>query len=424
MGILIGLDHVAHEWPNKKVIDDLTIGVQEGERIGVVGRNGDGKSTLLDIVGRLVEPDAGSVTWRGGIHVGMLGQSDTLRDDDTVCRAVVGDVPEYEWASDPRVRGIIDELIGDLDWQGRVGELSGGQRRRCDLARLLVGTWDVILMDEPTNHLDMQAIRWLAEHLKRRWPDGEGALLVVTHDRWFLDEVCEHMWEVHDREVTPFEGGYSAYIQQRCERDRQAAVMEELRQNTLRKELSWLAHGPKARTSKPKFRIDAARELIANDPPLRNPLELKRLAVSRLGKKVITMKGVSYCYPGAERPTIEDVDWLIGPGDRYGILGANGAGKSTLLRLMTGRLEPTRGTVGIGASVKFGWLSQHLDALSDKEDWRILQILSRYKHSYMVGGKMLSPTQLCERLGFEQRELQSFVSDLSGGQRRRPPWWA
>ncbi len=419
MGILIGLDHVAHEWPNKKVIDDLTIGVQEGERIGVVGRNGDGKSTLLDIVGRLVEPDAGSVTWRGGIHVGMLGQSDALRDDDTVCRAVVGDVPEYEWASDPRVRGIIDELIGDLDWQGRVGELSGGQRRRCDLARLLVGTWDVILMDEPTNHLDMQAIRWLAEHLKRRWPQGEGALLVVTHDRWFLDEVCEHMWEVHDREVTPFEGGYSAYIQQRCERDRQAAVMEERRQNTLRKELSWLAHGPKARTSKPKFRIDAARELIANDPPLRNPLELKRLAVSRLGKKVITMKGVSFSYPGAGRPTIEDVDWLIGPGDRYGILGANGAGKSTLLRLMTGRLEPTRGTVGIGASVKFGWLSQHLDALSDKENWRILQILSRYKHSYMVGGKMLSPTQLCERLGFEQRELQSFVSDLSGGQRRR-----
>ncbi|MDO4848170.1 MAG: ABC-F family ATP-binding cassette domain-containing protein [Coriobacteriia bacterium] len=419
MGILIGLDHVAHEWPNKKVIDDLTIGVQEGERIGVVGRNGDGKSTLLDIVGRLVEPDAGTVTWRGGIHVGMLGQADALRDDDTVCRAVVGDVPEYEWASDPRVRGIIDELIGDLDWQGRVGELSGGQRRRCDLARLLVGTWDVILMDEPTNHLDMQAIRWLAEHLKRRWPAGEGALLVVTHDRWFLDEVCEHMWEVHDREVTPFEGGYSAYIQQRCERDRQAAVMEERRQNTLRKELNWLAHGAKARTSKPKFRIDAARELIANDPPLRNPLELKRLAVSRLGKKVITMKGVSYSYPGADQPTVEGVDWLIGPGDRYGILGANGAGKSTLLRLMTGRLEPTDGTVGIGASVKFGWLSQHLDALSDKEDWRILQILSRYKHSYMVGGKMLSPTQLCERLGFEQRELQSFVSDLSGGQRRR-----
>ncbi len=419
MGILIGLEHVAHEWPNKKVLDDLTCGIHEGDRIGVVGKNGDGKSTLLQIVNRSVEPDAGQVTWRGGIHVGWLGQTDQLQDTQTVCQAVVGDTPEYIWAADPKTRQIIDELIGDLDWNGLVGELSGGQRRRCDLARLLVGTWDVILMDEPTNHLDMQAIQWLANHLKRRWQAGEGALLVVTHDRWFLDEVCLGMWEVHDRTVTPFEGGYSAYIQQRCERDRLAAVIEERRQNTLRKELNWLAHGAKARTSKPKFRIEAARELIANDPPLRNPLELKRLAVSRLGKKVITMKDVSFTYPGAQAPVVEGLDWLIGPGDRYGILGANGAGKSTLLQLMTGRLEPTRGRVEIGASVKFGWMSQQLDALSDKQDWRILEILSRYKHAYMVGGKMLSPTQLCERLGFEQRELQSFVADLSGGQRRR-----
>ena len=419
MGILIGLEHVAHEWPNKKVLDDLTCGIHEGDRIGVVGKNGDGKSTLLQIVNRSIEPDAGQVTWRGGIHVGWLGQTDQLQDTQTVCQAVVGDTPEYVWAADPKTRQIIDELIGDLDWMGLVGELSGGQRRRCDLARLLVGTWDVILMDEPTNHLDMQAIQWLANHLKRRWPAGEGALLVVTHDRWFLDEVCLGMWEVHDRTVTPFEGGYSAYIQQRCERDRQAAVIEERRQNTLRKELNWLAHGAKARTSKPKFRIEAARELIANDPPLRNPLELKRLAVSRLGKKVITMKDVCFTYPGASAPVVQDLDWLIGPGDRYGILGANGAGKSTLLQLMTGRLEPTRGRVEIGASVKFGWMSQQLDALSDKQDWRILEILSRYKHAYMVGGKMLSPTQLCERLGFEQRELQSFVADLSGGQRRR-----
>ena len=419
MGILIGLEHVAHEWPNKKVLDDLTCGIHEGDRIGVVGKNGDGKSTLLQIVNRSVEPDAGQVTWRGGIHVGWLGQTDQLQDTQTVCQAVVGDTPEYVWAADPKTRQIIDELIGDLDWMGLVGELSGGQRRRCDLARLLVGTWDVILMDEPTNHLDMQAIQWLANHLKRRWPAGEGALLVVTHDRWFLDEVCLGMWEVHDRTVTPFEGGYSAYIQQRCERDRQAAVIEERRQNTLRKELNWLAHGAKARTSKPKFRIEAARELIANDPPLRNPLELKRLAVSRLGKKVITMKDVCFTYPGASAPVVQDLDWLIGPGDRYGILGANGAGKSTLLQLMTGRLGPTRGRVEIGASVKFGWMSQQLDALSNKQDWRILEILSRYKHAYMVGGKMLSPTQLCERLGFEQRELQSFVADLSGGQRRR-----
>ncbi len=419
MGILIGLEHVGHEWPNKKVLDDLTCGIHEGDRIGVVGKNGDGKSTLLQIIDRSVEPDTGQVTWRGGIHVGWLGQADALRDDLTVCQAVVGDTPEYIWAADPKIRQIIDELIGDLDWTGLVGELSGGQRRRCDLARLLVGTWDVILMDEPTNHLDMQAIQWLANHLKNRWPQGEGALLVVTHDRWFLDEVSLSMWEVHDRQVTPFEGGYSAYIQQRCERDRQAAVIEERRQNTLRKELNWLAHGAKARTSKPKFRIEAARALIANDPPLRNPLELKRLAVSRLGKKVITMKDVSFTYPGQARPVVEGLDWLIGPGDRYGILGSNGAGKSTLLQLMTGRLAPTHGRVEIGASVKFGWMSQQLDALSDKQDWRILEILSRYKHAYMVGGKMLSPTQLCERLGFEQRELQSFVADLSGGQRRR-----
>ncbi len=419
MGILIGLEHVAHEWPNKKVLDDLTCGIHEGDRIGVVGKNGDGKSTLLEIVNRTVGPDAGQVTWRGGIHVGWLGQSDQLQDTQTVCQAVVGNTPEYIWAADPKTRQIIDELIGDLDWGGLVGELSGGQRRRCDLARLLVGTWDVILMDEPTNHLDMQAIQWLANHLKNRWPQGEGALLCVTHDRWFLDEVSLAMWEVHDRTVTPFEGGYSAYIQQRCERDRQAAVIEERRQNTLRKELNWLAHGAKARTSKPKFRIEAARELIANDPPLRNPLELKRLAVSRLGKKVITMKDVSFTYPDAPSPVVENLDWLIGPGDRYGILGANGAGKSTLLQLMTGRLAPTKGRVEIGASVKFGWMSQQLDALSDKQDWRILEILSRYKHAYMVGGKMLSPTQLCERLGFEQRELQSFVADLSGGQRRR-----
>ena len=419
MGILIGLDHVSQEWPGKPVLRDQTIGVNEGDRIGVVGKNGDGKSTLLEVVGRRLEPDAGSVTWRGGISVGWLGQSDDLDDAETVAHAVVGDLPEYEWASDARVRGIIDELIGDLDWDGLVGELSGGQRRRCDLARVLVGTWDVICMDEPTNHLDVQAIEWLAEHLRGRWQTGLGALLVVTHDRWFLDEVCEHMWEVHDCRVEPFEGGYSAYVQQRVERDRQARVMEERRQNTLRKELNWLAHGAKARTSKPRFRVEAARALLADDPPLRNPLELRRLAVSRLGKQVIEMRDATFAYPDSDRNVVDHVDWIIGPGDRYGILGANGAGKSTLLKLMTGRLQPTSGTVKVGASVKFGWMSQHLDALADKDGWRVLEVLGQYKRSYLVGGKMLSPTQLVERLGFEQRELTNFVRDLSGGQRRR-----
>ncbi len=418
MGILIGLERVGHEWPGKRVLEEQTIGINEGERIGIVGRNGDGKSTLLEIVGQALEPDSGTVTWRRGIAVGYLGQADELDDRDPVRRAIFGDVPEYTWASDARIRAILDELVGDLDLDGLVGELSGGQRRRADLCRVLCHTWDVILMDEPTNHLDLAAIEWLADHLKRRWPAGEGALLVVTHDRWFLDEVCEQMWEVHDRRIDPFEGGYSAYIQQRVERERQAAVIEERRQNTLRKELNWLAHGAKARTSKPKFRVEAARALIADDPPLRNPLELRRLAVSRLGKQVIEMKDVSFAYANGPR-VIDDVSWIVGPGDRYGILGANGAGKSTLLALMTGALAPTSGTVKVGASVRFGFMSQHLDALGERDDWRVLEVLGRYKRSYLVGGKPQSPTQLIERLGFEQRELQSFIRDLSGGQRRR-----
>ncbi|MBP3893175.1 MAG: ABC-F family ATP-binding cassette domain-containing protein [Atopobiaceae bacterium] len=417
MGILIGLERVSHEWPGKRVLIDQTIGINEGNRIGIVGKNGDGKSTLLELVAKNLEPDQGTITYRNNITVGMIGQQDNLCDDDTVCHAVVGDVPEYVWASDPRVRSIIEELLSDIDWLGTVGELSGGQRRRCDLARVLVGSWDVLLMDEPTNHLDLHAIRWLADHLKRRWQAGQGALLLVTHDRWFLDEVCEHMWEVHDGVIEPFEGGYSAYIQQRVERQRQAAVLEERRQNMLRKELNWLAHGAKARTSKPKFRIDAAMELIANDPPLRNSIELKRMAVGRLGKQVIEMHQVSAGYDGNE--VVRDVDWLIGPGDRYGILGENGAGKTTLLKVMTGVLPPSKGQVKIGASVKFGTLSQQLEGLSQYDDWRVSELLGRYKRYLMVDGKMQSPEQLLERLGFERREFSTYVKDLSGGQRRR-----
>ena len=419
MGILIGCEHVSHEWPGKRVLADQTIGINEGDRIGIVGRNGDGKSTLVSLISHQLEPDSGQVVWRNGITVGTLAQTDSLADDDTVRHAVVGDTPEYLWASDPRIRGILDELIGDLDWEGVVGELSGGQRRRCDLARLLMGTWDVICMDEPTNHLDMHAIRWLAGHLKNRWVDGRGALLVVTHDRWFLDEVCDHMWEVHDTCVDPFEGGYSAYVQQRVERDRQAQVIEERRQNTLRKELNWLSHGAQARSSKPKFRIDAAMTLLANDPPLRNPIELKRMAVSRLGKQVIEMKDVSFSYPGNPEKVIDDVTWIVGPGDRFGILGANGAGKSTLLSLMSGKQQPTSGTIRIGKSVRFGWMSQNLDDLAERDDWRVLEVLGRYRSTYYIDDKPQSPTQLLERLGFDKREFTNFVRDLSGGQKRR-----
>ncbi|WP_028264254.1 ABC-F family ATP-binding cassette domain-containing protein [Atopobium fossor] len=419
MGILIGCEKISHEWPGKKVLSEQTIGINEGDRIGIVGKNGDGKSTLLQLISHTLEPDSGVVTWRGGIGVGYLSQVDALDNTATIHQAVVGDMPDYEWASNPTIREILSALLPDVDWEGIVGELSGGQRRRVDLARVLIGNWDVLLMDEPTNHLDMGAISWLAEHLTQRWQNGQGALLVVTHDRWFLDKVCLNMWEVHDGVIDPFEGGYSAYIQQRVERERQAAVIEERRQNMLRKELNWLAHGAKARTSKPKFRIDAAMELIANDPPLRNPLELKRLAIARLGKMVIEMKDAGFSYIDTKKPIFSHIDWLIGPGDRYGILGENGAGKTTLLKLMTGRTQPTQGSVRVGKSVRFGFLTQNLDALADKQNWRVNEVLHQYKSSYYIDGKAYSPERLLERLGFDTRELMSRVCDISGGQARR-----
>ena len=418
MSILVSCDRLSHEWPGKRVLQNQTIGIYEGDRIGIVGRNGDGKSTLLSLIAKDLEPDSGNVTYRGGIAVGVLGQSDELDDDETLEHAVVGDLPTYEWASNPRTREIVEVLIGDLDWHGRVGDLSGGQRRRADLARLLVGTWDVVLMDEPTNHLDLHAILWLAQHLKRRWHDDAGALLVVTHDRWFLDEVCTSMWEVHDGRIEPFEGGFSAYVQQRVERDRVANVIEQRRQSMLRKELNWLAHGPKARTSKPKFRVDAALELIANDPPLRNPIELQRMAVSRLGKQVIEARNVRVSYDGTAN-VLDDVSWIIGPGDRVGILGENGAGKSTLLRVLCGRQRPTSGWVKIGKTVRFGWLGQRLEWLAEHDDWRVSELLGLFKRTYMIEGKAQSPEQLVERLGFDRGELATYVRDLSGGQQRR-----
>ena len=423
MGILIGAEGLCHEWPGKRVLSNQTLGVYEGDRIGIVGQNGDGKSTLLSLLGQEVEPDSGSVVYRGGISVGMLGQGDRLSDGATVRQAIVGDVPTYEWASDPGIRQILDELVGDLDWEGLVGSLSGGQRRRADLARLLIGRWDVLLLDEPTNHLDLHAIRWLALHLRQRWQRDRGALLVVTHDRWFLDEVCNNMWEVHDGKVDPFEGGYSAYVQQRLERERQAKVMEDRRQNMLRKELNWLAHGAKARTSKPKFRIDAAMALIENDPPLRNPVELHRMAMTRLGKQVVELRQVSLSYQledGTIGPKVlDDVSWIIGPGDRVGILGENGAGKSTLLRVIGGIQKPSAGWVKIGKTVKFGWLGQRLEQLAEYDDWRVSELLGTFKRYYVANGKTQSPEQMAERLGLQRKELMTYVGDLSGGQRRR-----
>ena len=423
MAILLGCDSVHLEYPTKLVLGDVTLGVFEGDRVGIVGRNGDGKSSLLRVLAGVQEADAGRVTRTRGVEVGLLGQRDQLSDDETVYHAVVGDAPEYEWAASPRIREVLDGLIADVPWEGLVGELSGGQRRRVDLARLLVGTWDVLALDEPTNHLDMRTINWLANHLKTRWQRGQGALLVVTHDRWFLDEVCERMWEVHDGEVDPFEGGYSAYILQRVERDRQAAVIEDRRRNMARKELAWLSRGAQARSSKPRFRVEAARDLIADVPPVRNELELKRLAVARLGKQVVDVLDVTAGYQNvdgaAARPVLDDVTWLIGAGDRFGLLGANGAGKTTLLEVVQGKLAPSRGRVKIGQTVRFGVLSQQLDELRPHEQETIREVLSGFKRVYVVDGKETSPEKLCERLGFTTQQLWSRICDLSGGQKRR-----
>ena len=423
MAILLGCDSVHLEFPAKLIARDVTLGVNEGDRIGIVGKNGDGKSSLLSVLAGVIEPDDGRVTRRRDVTVGVLGQRDSLDSASTVHRAVVGDVPEYEWASSPRVRQILDGLIADVPWEGLVGELSGGQRRRVDLARLLIGDYDVLMLDEPTNHLDMRTINWLAEHLKSRWQRGSGGLLVVTHDRWFLDEVCTSMWEVHDGCVDPFEGGYSAYILQRVERDRMAAVTEERRRNMARKELAWLSRGAQARSTKPKFRVEAARELIADVPPVRNELELKRLAVSRLGKQVIDVIDVDAGYTcdgaAAGRPVLSDVTWLIGAGDRYGLLGENGAGKTTLLNIIQGRLKPLRGRVKIGSTVRFGVLSQQLDELKPVEDDTIREVLARGKRYVMVEGRETTPEKLLERLGFTQQQMWSRIKDLSGGQKRR-----
>ncbi len=418
MAFLLGCERARVEFPTKTVFEGVSLGVDEGARIGVVGRNGDGKSTLLRLLAGMVEPDEGRVIRTRGVSVGVLGQADALVDADSVQRAVVGDAPEYEWAADPRVRDIIAGLLGDIPWDGLVGTLSGGQRRRVDLARLLVGDWDVLMLDEPTNHLDIRAITWLAAHLRERWRPGQGALLVVTHDRWFLDEVCTAMWEVHDRVIDPFEGGFSAYLMQRVERDRLADLAEQKRRNQLRRELAWLSRGARARATKPKFHVAAAQALIADVPELRNPLELRRMAMARLGKQVVDLEGATVRF-GDAAPVLDHVDWIIGPGDRYGIVGANGAGKTTLLRVIQGVQELTAGRVKIGQTVRFAVLSQHLDELAKWGDDRVRQVIGRYSRRTMLDGKEVTPAQLLERLGFSKADLNEPVCDLSGGQKRR-----
>ena len=418
MAHLLGAEQIVLEFPTKEVFTGITIGLNEGDRVGIVGRNGDGKSTLLKILSKQLEPDSGRVTWRGGLRIGYLTQTDKIDDKLSIAQAVVGDRPEYEWASDSKIRDVLTGLLGDLDWEQLVGSLSGGQRRRVALAALLAGEYDVVMLDEPTNHLDVEGVAWLAEHLRVRWTRGSGGLLVVTHDRWFLDAVCNLTWEVYGGKIEPFEGGYAAYVQQRAERNRQAASSEARRQNVLRKELAWLGRGAPARTAKPKFRIDAALELIANEPPPRDTLELSKLATTRLGKQVVDIEDVSYSTPDGNQ-IFDDITLRLGPGDRIGLVGANGAGKTTLIGLITGALKPSHGRIKIGQTVKFATLSQDIKELDQFADERIFQMIKREKTTFLVGKKEIGTGQLVEQLGFDSAQLQTPISDLSGGQRRR-----
>ncbi|MDR1799606.1 MAG: ABC-F family ATP-binding cassette domain-containing protein [Bifidobacteriaceae bacterium] len=438
MAHLLGAEHIAMAYVGKPVLKDVSLGLADGDRIGIVGRNGEGKSTLMALLAGRIAPDAGRVTRRSDVTVGFLGQRDELDPAQTVRQAVAGGQPDHVWAAQAGSRAVMAALLGEVDLDTPVSELSGGQRRRAALARVLIERPEVLFLDEPTNHLDLEAITWLADHLKRRWPAGKGALAVVTHDRWFLDQVSQDTWEVHDGVVEPFEGGYAAYVLQRVERDRQAAAGAARRRSILRKELAWLRRGAPARTSKPKFRLDAAAALIADEPAPRDPVALSRLAMTRLGKDVVDLEGVTAGYDG--QAVVSDVTWAIGPGDRLGLLGANGAGKTTLLAVVTGALRPMAGRVKRGKTVRVATLSQDMAQIEALADQRILDVLERLKASYQAGGRAagswtgggrdarpgwaagteeMTPTGLLERLGFQVHHLATPVRDLSGGQRRR-----
>ena len=433
----IGLESIRIAVGPRLLLDDVTLGIEDGLRVGVLGPNGAGKSTLLAALAGAREVDGGRVTRAGGTRVAMLRQADDLPGATTVRRAVHGGAPEHEWASDPAVRDIHAGLLADIDPGTEVAALSGGQRRRVALAAVLTSPADVLLLDEPTNHLDVEGVDWLARHLNARFASrrSAGALVVVTHDRWFLDAICTNVWEVvpgvdpgGGRAQTPgrietYDGGYAAYVLARAERARQAAVAAAKRENLLRKELAWLRRGAPARTSKPRFRIEAAEALIADVPPPRDAVRLTAMATARLGKKVLDLEGVTVRYPEAggagEREVLRRVTWRLAPGERVGVVGVNGAGKTTLLRLLEGVQEPDEGRVVRGATVRVAALSQsthELDALADK---RVVEAVAMVGEHVRVGGKDLTAAQLVERLGFTRRRAWTRVGEISGGERRR-----
>jgi ABC transport system ATP-binding/permease protein len=416
---LLNLERVSKAHGTTVLLDEVSLGVASGERIGIVGRNGGGKTTLLEVLTGREEPDSGRVTRRSDIALGVLEQTVDLPAGATVRDVVLPRsvfAAEHEWAADPAVRNVLTGLELDrLGLDAPVDAMSGGERRRVALAAQLVRPLDLLVLDEPTNHLDVEGVAWLADYVK----DRVGALLVVTHDRWFLDEVCTTTWEVSDGSVHSYEGGYAAYTLARAERARMAAATEERRQNLIRKELAWLRRGPPARTSKPRFRIEAAQALIADEPPARDSLALAGFAARRLGKTVYDVEGVDYTIPTDDGPRdlFKDLTWHVGPGDRIGIVGVNGAGKTTLLRLLAGELEPDRGRVVRGQTVAPAHLSQHVTELPAR--LRVLEAVQEVGRIVRLAGQEISASSLAERFGFPASRQWTPVGDLSGGERRR-----
>jgi ATP-binding cassette subfamily F protein uup len=409
---LVNLENVGKAYGTTVVLDAVSLGVGDGERIGVVGRNGGGKTTLLRLIIGAEPPDTGRVTRTSGLHVATVDQRGELPAATTVRSYVVGDAAEHEWAGDAAIRAILAGLgLAGVGLDADLARLSGGERRRVALAAALVQQAQLLVLDEPTNHLDVEGITWLADHLRAR----KGGLLVVTHDRWFLDAVCERTWEVGDGTVRQFDGGYAAYVLARAERARQADAAEARRQNLLRKELAWLRRGPPARTSKPRFRIEAAEALIADVPAPRQAVELRALAQRRLGRSVVELEDVTLRL--GDRTLLDHVTWHVGPGDRIGVIGVNGSGKTHLLRLLAQEITPTSGTVRVGKTVHAAHLSQEVRELP--RALRVIEAVAEVRGTAELGGVELSAGQLAERFGFANERQWTPVGDLSGGERRR-----
>ena len=436
MAHLLGTQSLGALAGSRQLLADVDISVEDSSRIGILGPNGAGKSTLLRLVAGLQQPDDGRIITRDGLRIVMLEQGDHLDDDARVMDAVHPGLEEYEWASQPAIRDIHAGLLSDIDLHARVGTLSGGQRRRVDLARVLALPSDVVCLDEPTNHLDVEGVAWLAQHLNARFarPGASGALIAVTHDRWFLDAVCETIWEVvpgidpgGSRPQIPgrveiYDGSYAAYTLARAERLRQADVAAKKRANLLTKELAWLRRGAPARTSKPKFHIAAAEALIADVPPPRDSVELVKMATARLGKDVLDLEDVTVTFPtpeGGQRTILDHVTWRLAPGERVGVVGVNGAGKTTILNLLRGDLEPTSGRVKRGKTVQVATLSQDTHELDDLSDMRVVEAVDQVAHSVIVDGKEVSSSQMTERMGFTRERAWTRISEISGGERRR-----